>query len=494
MILLVFLLTLGYSSLSADGELGRALDVAVNQTAKKIDLIGSMRDGLADVEAAVQGTQMGFAVQNLDRQGSCIACHNSDLLVRNSKKFGVAASELTSRIAKLRSITHDPGDQKVLDGLGLGISASVARYQEYSKRAASGQFEEAHIQLRDDVFSALEKLHTTARELTDQQRVNLEAANREAQSEVYRCRWIAFVLIGLNLLIGLAGLAVVAHTTTCRRTVTGEMEGNAKKVAAASTEFSASSASLARGASEQAASLQETAASSEEITSVIQRNAENAERAAAQIAHVDRQFSVANRTIQEMTASMADIQSTSGKIAYIVKTIDGIAFQTNILALNAAVEAARAGPAGAGFAVVAEEVRNLAQSSANAAKETAAIIEESIDKSKQGSRKLDQVTQAIRSINEGAGQAKMLIDDVATGSREQARGIQQVSQTILRMQNVTRISAAQAEDASTSSAELRAQAAAMRTAVQVLRDLVDGTARSAEDSQLSNQAVPVRTP
>jgi methyl-accepting chemotaxis protein len=472
--LLVFLLGLGYSSLTAVGQLGRALDIAVNQTAKKIDVIGSMRDDLADVKAAVQGTQMGFAVQTLDRQGNCTACHNSDLLIGNSKKFSIAAGQLTERISQLRTLTPDPGDRKALDSLVGGISANVSNYAEYSKRAAAGQFEEAHVQLRDDLFPMLEKLNATARQLTDQQRINLEAANREAQSEVQRCRWIAFLLIGLNLIIGLAGLAVVAHTTTCLRNITREMEGNADQVAIASSEFSASSASLAQGASEQAASLEETAASSEEIGAVIHRNAENAERAAAQIAEVDRQFGLATRTIQEMAVSMAEIQSTSGKIAFIVKTIDGIAFQTNILALNAAVEAARAGQAGAGFAVVAEEVRNLAQSSAKAAKETAAIIEESIDKSKEGGRKLDQVTQAIDSITKAASEAKMLIDEVATGSREQSHGIQQVNQTILQMQNVTHSSAAQAEEASATSAELKTQAVAMRGVVQVLRSLVDG--------------------
>jgi methyl-accepting chemotaxis protein len=162
---------------------------------------------------------------------------------------------------------------------------------------------------------------------------------------------------------------------------------------------------------------------------------------------VDRRVAEGNQTIEEMLVSMREITSSSDKISKNIKVIDEIAFQTNILALNAAVEAARAGEAGMGFAVVADEVRNLAQRSAQAAKDTAALIEESISKSNEGSAKLQRVTVVIRTITESEAKVKTVVDEVSPDSQEQARGIEQISKAIAQMDQVTQSTAANAEEA-----------------------------------------------
>jgi methyl-accepting chemotaxis protein len=144
---------------------------------------------------------------------------------------------------------------------------------------------------------------------------------------------------------------------------------------------------------------------------------------------------------------MNDINASSDRISKIIKVIDEIAFQTNILALNAAVEAARAGEAGMGFAVVADEVRNLAQRCAQAARDTAGMIEDSIAKSNDGKSKLDLVVTAIDSINESAAKVKHLVDQVSSGSVEQSRAIEQVAGAIVQMEKVTQSTAANAEQA-----------------------------------------------
>jgi methyl-accepting chemotaxis protein/methyl-accepting chemotaxis protein-1 (serine sensor receptor) len=173
---------------------------------------------------------------------------------------------------------------------------------------------------------------------------------------------------------------------------------------------------------------------------------------------------------------MTEINASSDKISKIIKVIDEIAFQTNILALNAAVEAARAGEAGMGFAVVADEVRNLAQRCAQAAKDTAGLIEESIAKSNDGKTKLDQVATAVGSITDVANKVKTLVDEVKLGSEEQARGIEQVAKAITQMEKVTQTTAANAEESASASEELSAQSDTLRAIVARLNGMVGGGA------------------
>ena len=267
-------------------------------------------------------------------------------------------------------------------------------------------------------------------------------------------------------------LVVRGLTGVLRQTVSELLEG-AGQVASASAQVASSSQALAQGSSEQAASLEETSASSEEISAMTRKNAENSATAATLMTDVDQRVVEGNRTLGEMVQSMQEITGSSDKIWKIIKVIDEIAFQTNILALNAAVEAARAGEAGMGFAVVADEVRSLAQRSAQAAKDTSALIAESIAKSNEGSTRLERVAEVIRAITESTVKVKTLVDEVNLGSQEQARGIQQISKAIAQMDQVTQGTAASAEEGASASQQLSAQAEAMGHAVRKLSRMVE---------------------
>jgi len=253
-----------------------------------------------------------------------------------------------------------------------------------------------------------------------------------------------------------------------------ELSSGADQTTAAAGQVSASSQSLAEGASEQAASLEETSASLEEMSSMTKRNADNA-ATAKDIAGATRQAAdTGDSDMSEMTTAMNAIKTSSDGISKIIKTIDEIAFQTNLLALNAAVEAARAGEAGMGFAVVADEVRNLAQRSAQAAKETAAKIEDSIQKSVNGVQISTKVAERLQEIVTKARQVDELVAEIATASKEQSQGIGQVNTAVSEMDKVTQSNAASAEESASAAEELNAQALTLKGVVADLQRLVGG--------------------
>jgi methyl-accepting chemotaxis protein len=283
------------------------------------------------------------------------------------------------------------------------------------------------------------------------------------------------VVLVAALLLGSAVAYTIFRTTNAVLSASvNELTAGAEQVAAASSQVSTAAQSLSQGSTEQAASLEETSASMEEMASMTRQNAENATRAADLVAETANVVQTANGALEAMVSSMTRITESSDKVSKIIKTIDEIAFQTNILALNAAVEAARAGEAGMGFAVVADEVRNLAQRSAQAAKDTAGLIEESIQNAQQGGATLQQVTSSIGAITQSANKVKGLVDEISVAGRQQAQGIDQVTQAISQMEKVTQTTAATAEESAAASEELNAQAETSMIVVRKLQALVGG--------------------
>jgi len=244
-----------------------------------------------------------------------------------------------------------------------------------------------------------------------------------------------------------------------------EINQSSDQVAVGSDQVSSSAQSLSQGATEQASSVEELSASINEISTQINQNAQNATEASMQTKQASIEISESNRQMERMIDAMKDISENSAKIQNIIKTIDNIAFQTNILALNAAVEAARAGTAGKGFAVVAEEVRNLAIKSAEAAKDTSTLIGESIVSVENGAKLADETAKAMLNIVNGANSVSALVDNIAAASTEQADAVSQITMGIDQISSVIQTNSATAEESAAASEELNGQALVLKSLV-----------------------------
>ncbi len=262
-----------------------------------------------------------------------------------------------------------------------------------------------------------------------------------------------------------------------------QMEESANQIASASSQVSSASQSLAEGSSEQASAIEETSSSLEEMASMTKQNAGNAVQADSLMKEANAVVQKANASMETLTSSMKEISAASEETSKIIRTIDEIAFQTNLLALNAAVEAARAGEAGAGFAVVAEEVRNLAMRSADAAKNTSVLIEGTVNKIKYGSDLVATTNEAFSEVAVSSSKVGELVGEIAAASQEQAQGIDQINKAVAEMDKVTQQTAANAEESASASEEMNAQAEQMKQVSVALANIIGGSSSGIESSQ-----------
>jgi len=329
--------------------------------------------------------------------------------------------------------------------------------------------------------------------------VGVGASSAELMAPVASTGWVNLIVTLIVVLTAVAViLFLVRSTVSPINRIVATLGEAAEQVQSGSNQVSASSQHLAEGASEQAASIEETSSSLEEMSSMTKQNADNANQAKGMMSEAGELMNKVDKHMMGMVEAIEEVKRTSEETGKIIKTIDEIAFQTNLLALNAAVEAARAGEAGAGFAVVAGEVRNLAMRAAEAAKSTSDLIENTIKAVKNGNE-LTQSTKDAFKENMGISvKVGELVQEIAAASSEQAQGIEQVNRAVAEMDKVVQQVAASAEESASASEEMSAQSLHMRSIVDELVTVVNGSRRvksvkAAAHSKKVHKGVPAFT-
>ncbi|MDH5543622.1 MAG: methyl-accepting chemotaxis protein [Nitrospinota bacterium] len=286
-------------------------------------------------------------------------------------------------------------------------------------------------------------------------------------------RRIGAIMMVLGSILGaLVSLFIVSNVRNKLSGICSQITSGALEVASASGMISSSSQSLASGATNQASSVQSTTTAMEQISSSAKQNAENSSRANQIIRETEDMVTRGVESMASMTSAMNSIKESSSEISKIIKVIEEIAFQTNLLALNAAVEAARAGEHGKGFAVVAEEVRNLAQRSATASKDTAQLISNAVQRSEEGGKIAEKAAADLKAIADGIKKAKDNVTEITAASHEQAQGVENVNRSIMDIDQVTQGTAADSEQTAAASEELNAQSEKLFEMVSTLSNVV----------------------
>src|SRR5665213_3791458 len=478
--LLVMIAALTFTSMRAMTSLNTGLDRLVHRMSLRADRTSQLVESLSDISGRQQALLLHSGLS--DAAG----------VEQNRRAVAEAEHRIDGLFGELLPLIDSAGDKRLAQDLQTRMLAVRPISDEAMQLIQKQQMNDALKLVSEKLLPAYDDLQRNARDFLTNQRDRMTTDTMDIQASASSTRTLAFVFVALTIGCSLLISIVVRQMNSALGGMGSQVSEGARQVARAAAQMGAIRQSLAHGASEQAVSLEQTSASSEQVNHMVQRNAKSSREAAEHTNDANRLLTGANQKLEQMLDSMRDISSSSERISKIIRVIDEIAFQTNILSLNAAVEAARAGEAGMGFAVVADEVRNLAQRCSQAAKDTSGLIEESIQHSKTGKVRLDEVAAAMRQVTDSAVQVQRLSNEVNAGSEEQAKAIEQISKAILQIQQVTQQTAASAEEGASAGSQMSAEAEHLQSAVNRMRAMLGMTDDAASVRRRATTAGPVR--
>jgi methyl-accepting chemotaxis protein len=452
----------GVVSLRNIENIGGSMEVVGHKNARLLYLSGDIDRMTSDLSAASRGILLRSFEEDLAGMSSYQMQWRDD--VTQTKKD----------LEEFLSSVQDPGAKQLASEISNNTESLSALDVQMYQLLISGKREEAHQLWTKTEMPIVDKTTEDGDKLMKRMNVVLVAEADSAVASVPSVRWVTSLMLTLSILIGFIGVGIVLSINRTLWIAIRELSDGASHMVSAAAQVSTSSVSLARGSSQQAASLEETSASVEEINSMAHSNSERTQFAAVVVGDLRNATERNAEIVQKCEHSMELISQASVEISGIMAVIERIAFQTNILALNAAVEAARAGEAGLGFAVVADEVRNLAQRCAQAAQDTASLVQQSIETSGDGKLMVHQMADSGRSIAGQVAKIAVMVEEISLGSREQGAGVEQVTKAIAQMERVTQQTAANAEEGAAIAEELSAQSEALNDVIFRLTSLVEG--------------------
>lgn len=486
--------------------LSQSIVASAQQTIKKITTVRGLVDGQANLKRVLKEyTGLVYSLFELEKYVAELSQINGidsvvrtiSILEESKENAGKLRANLTAAIARDQPLADS--QFRLLLSLKAGVDANLSSpglvltpehssqidsfagrshwqrvnqvFEHVLKNSSTGGYGINSQQFFGTITTAVEDIGKLISEQLDLISSRVEAFKFEKKSVV---TYSAIVVI--TLLIGIVAICwfMLRSITKPIIAIIDSLERNSSQVSSSAGQVAASGHSLAQGATEQASSLEVTAASLEEIASMSKQSNDNSREADGLSNHMNTLCSASTGQMKEMSESISAIKSAANETAEIIKIIDDIAFQTNLLALNAAVEAARAGDAGKGFAVVAEEVRKLAQRSAEAAKDTELKIRRSRELADQGVEVTGNTARSLDEIRENITKSSDLVKEISAASSEQTSGIELVNQAVAQLDQVTQANAASAEESAAASEELLAQSNSLDAIVKNLRELIHG--------------------
>lgn len=490
------------------------------------DLVGNIKTSFNDYQKLIEETKVinvkieevrnimnSSAGEFMNNANIYLQSQSSKFYEENNKNAGAKAlADRVNKISMINNVINYGNSVRISNFKGQALRdikdieagfATFAKIEEEIKKLKAVTTQEANLQQLDKILSSGEAYKKEMQDFINlwNSRLALEQTRNAKTVElkenadkveslgISNTKSIAkstntslsastvIMIIGLTIavILGIAlSIIIITSITKSINQIVNNLKTGAEQVFQASEQLSSASQSLAEGSSEQAAAIEETSSTLDETSSMVQQNTENTKQASALSNSAKESADKGNKEMEDMMKAMNEIKESSSQISKIIKVIDDIAFQTNILALNAAVEAAGAGEAGMGFAVVAEEVRNLAQRSAQAAKDTSDMIETSIIRANKGADIAERVFNSLEEIRGQAKKVNEIMNEITTASQEQAQGIFQINKAVNQMEQVTQSIASGAEESASSSEELSAQAESLMEIVNNLIVLVEG--------------------
>lgn len=461
-----------------------------------IGLLANSQNAMQTASDGMRNHQDGDMMHDALRGDVLTALYLSAVENKDHQKQQDVLNDLQAHAQKLQEVIEANQKLPLNEKIRSALSSVTPLLKSYVESAAlivdtaPADYEKAR-SLYPDFLESFKRLESALETTSEEIENNLNETTKESLTIIPLAKSLLIGSLCVAVLVGLTSLLALRKTVVEQIIkMICELELSSTQVLSSANQVSSSSQALAQGATEQAASLEETAASLEEISSVSKHNNESCSEADRLTDEVRSLAQEGVKSMNQMTDAIQSIKKSADETGMIVTVIDEIAFQTNLLALNAAVEAARAGDAGKGFSVVAEEVRNLAHRSALAAKESSQKIQQSKELAERGVGFTSQIARSLEKIFDHASRSAEVVKQISTSSREQTSGIGQINIAVSELDKVTQQNSAAAEESSAAAEELTAQATTLDNVVANLSRLTYGKAKRIKDSLVTKSKTP----